>query len=247
MSLFLNQILYIWDFNCIRINFNSIMIGITISNKILEVCPNFKFAAVVCKIKNSPYHSGLWEEIKLFSKQFADSHKMSDINKRPAILETRQVYKALGKDPNRYRPSSEALCRRIIKGTELYQIDTVVDLINLISLQSGYSIGGFDAEQIEGDLILGVGEADEPFDAIGRGLLNIEGLPVYRDSAGGIGTPTSDVERTKITSETTRILMIINGYLGKKGLSETLESSIQKLQKYADATEVQIITNLNEE
>lgn len=222
------------------------MINITISKQITEVCPEFKYVAITCKIKNTPYSEVLWSEIDLFSKDFASSHTIKDINKRSAILATRNVYKALGKDPNRYRPSSEALCRRIIKGMPLYQIDTVVDLINLISLRTGYSIGGFDADKVDGNLTLGVGQKDEKFEAIGRGLLNIEGLPVYRDSTGGIGTPTSDEERTKITSETNRLLMIINGYSGEKGLKETLDYSIKMLEKHANAYESTVTTNLFE-
>ena len=65
-------------------------------------------------------------------------------------------------------------------------------------LSKDYSIGGFDADKFVGDtLTLGVGRAGEPYEGIGRGLLNIEGLPVYRDAEGGVGTPTSDNERTK--------------------------------------------------
>ena len=219
------------------------MLNITVSDEILHVCPDFKFAAIRCEIENSPYSSELWEEIRLFSAQFVKTHLMTDINKRPAIFSTRQTYKALGKDPNRYRPSPEALCRRIVKGMELYQIDTVVDLINLVSLRSGYSIGGFDAEKIKGSLILGVGRANERFEAIGRGQLNIEGLPVYRDSIGGIGTPTSDEERTKITADTTRLLMIINGYSGEKGMQETIDDSVRLLRQYVNAHHIEIISN----
>ena len=86
-----------------------------------------------------------------------------------------------------------------MRGIPLYQIDTLVDLINLVSLRTGHSIGGFDTDKIQGThLELGIGKAGEPFEGIGRGVLNIEGLPVYRDSFGGIGTPTSDHERTKM-------------------------------------------------
>ena len=148
-----------------------------------------------------------------------------------------------GKDPNRYRPSAEALCRRIMKGNSLYPIDTLVDLINLVSLKTGYSIGGFDLDQIRGNLELGVGMAGERFEAIGRGLLNIEGLPVYRDEMGGIGTPTSDEERTKITAETTHLLMIINGYSGRKGLPEATSYSVELLKKYAEAREITIFSS----
>ncbi len=213
---------------------------ITISEQITAVCPEFHVAAIVCDIKNSPYHGGLWQEIYAFCAQFSATYKMEDINQRLPIYATRQAYKKLGKDPNRYRPSAEALCRRILKGQELYRINTLVDLINLVSLKTGYSIGGFDEAKIRGDLILGVGEAGERFEAIGRGLLNIEGLPVYRDTVGGIGTPTSDEERTKITSGTTRLLMLINGYSGRDGLQEAAYLSVELLKEYAKARNTEI-------
>ena len=104
-------------------------------------------------------------------------------------------------------------------------------------MRTGYSIGGFDADKIEGTtLTLGIGQANEPFEGIGRGVLNIEGLPVYRDHRGGIGTPTSDNERTKMGLETTHILAVINGYSGSDGLQEAAEMTLQLLQRYASAT-----------
>jgi DNA/RNA-binding domain of Phe-tRNA-synthetase-like protein len=208
-------------------------IQISISENILSVCPEFRFAVIECEVKNTLHNDVLWQEISEFSNNLRANYKMEEINKRPAIFATRQVYKKLGKDPNRYRPSAEALCRRIVKGLDLYQIDTLVDIINLVSMKTGFSIGGFDADKIQGNLVLGVGRADEPFEAIGRGILNIEGLPVYRDDIGGIGTPTSDEERTKITAETSRLLMIINGYSGEKGLQEAVDLSWELLRKYA--------------
>lgn len=211
------------------------MIEINVSNEIKSVCPEFAFSAVQCRVKNSLYNEELWRAIKEFSRKFASETALNQINKLPNIVETREVYKKLGKDPNRYRPSGEALCRRVVRGIPLYQISTLVDLINLVSLQSGYSIGGFDADKIEGNLTLGVGKAGEKFEAIGRGLLNIEGLPVYRDNIGGIGTPTSDEERTKISLETTNLLMIINGYSGEKGLAEVTEYAKELLALFCDA------------
>ncbi len=211
------------------------MIKISVSDEILEACPQFAFSAIQCRVKNTPYDAELWQEIDAFSQKFAAETPLNQINKLPNIVETREAYKRLGKEPNRYRPSAEALCRRIVRGIPLYQISTLVDLINLVSLRSGYSIGGFDADRIEGDLVLGVGRAGERFEAIGRGLLNIEGLPVYRDSIGGIGTPTSDEERTKISLETTNLLMIINGYSGESGLAEVTEYAKELLKRYAEA------------
>lgn len=213
---------------------------ITISDKIYDVCPEFSMAAIVCEVTNSPFHEKLWKEITTFSAFLASSCKMEEIKRRPAIHATREVYKKLGKDPNRYRPSGEALCRRILKSQPLYQINTAVDLINLVSLKTGYSIGGFDAAKIEGNLTLGVGECGEKFEAIGRGILNIEGLPVYRDATSGIGTPTSDEERTKITSDTTDLMMLINGYSGHDGLPEAAEYAVDLLRKYTKAENINI-------
>lgn len=128
-----------------------------------------------------------------------------------------------------------------MRGIPLYQIDTLVDLINLVSLRTGYSIGGFDADKIKGSILeLGIGKADEPFEGIGRGVLNIEGLPVYRDEIGGIGTPTSDNERTKMGLDTTHILAIVNGYSGADGLAEAADMIQELLKKYAGCDSAQL-------
>ena len=188
---------------------------IEISPKIHEACPQLALAIIRCEVKNSVTSQDLWTEMEAEIEKFRATHLLEDINKRPQIAETRKIYKALGKDPNRYRPSAEALCRRIVRGIPIYQVSTLVDIINLVSIRSGFSIGGFDIEKIQGNIVLGVGTANDEFEAIGRGLLNVEGLPLYRDERGGIGTPTSDNDRTKISENTTNLLMIINGYNGK--------------------------------
>lgn len=216
--------------------------NISVSEQIYQACPRLRLGIISCDVVNTPSDEALWEEIAAEEESLRLSMRMEEIARRIPIYETRQAYKKLGKDPNRYRPSAEALCRRILKGYPLYKIDTLVDLINLVSIRTGYSIGGFDAGKIKGDLILGVGQADELFNGIGRGPLNIEGLPVYRDEQGGIGTPTSDEERTKIDLSTTKLLMIINGYSGEEGLMEAVAYAKDLLEKYATARNIQIET-----
>lgn len=148
------------------------------------------------------------------------------------IQATRKVYRLCGKDPSRYRPAAEALIRRILQDKPLYQINTLVDLINLASIAYGYSIGGFDADQFKGDtLTLGIGREGEPYEGIGRGAINIAGLPVYRDALGGVGTPTSDHERTKITLSTTHLVVLINGYDGSEEQVRANATYIQELLK----------------
>ena len=208
--------------------------NIQVSEEIKKLCPRFCGLAVMADVQNSPYCKPLWQEIDRFTQDYRARYTTDSIKSMRPIQATREAYKLCGKDPSRYRPSAEALCRRILKGSPLYQIDTLVDLINLVSIASGYSIGGFDADKIAGDtLTLGIGRAGEPYEGIGRGPLNIEGMPVYRDAEGGIGTPTSDNERTKISPDTTRLLAIINGYSGEEGLLEAGRYMQDLLRRYA--------------
>lgn len=190
---------------------------VIVSNEIERVCPGFVGACVEADVVNTPYCEGLWEEIHALGEHYKATLTTESLKEMSGIAATRRVYKACGKDPSRYRPASEQLIRRMLQGKELYQIDTLVDLINLASIRFGYSIGGFDASKFVGDtLTLGIGRAGEPYEGIGRGMLNIEGLPVYRDAVGGVGTPTSDNERTKITIDTRHLVVLINGYDGNE-------------------------------
>lgn len=216
------------------------MIQITLSEDILAACPDLHVLAIACRVRNTESDLRLWDEIAQEEEMVRQTMKLEEVNKWLPIRATRQAYKKLGKDPNRYRPSAEALRRRILRGLPLYRIDMLVDLINLVSIRSGYSIGGFDAMKIQGDrLVLGVGKEGEVYRGIGRGELNIAGLPVYRDDIGGIGTPTSDEERTKIDMETTSLLMIINGYSGENGLMEAGRYTAECLRKYNEASDME--------
>jgi len=190
---------------------------IIVSQEIETVCPGFVGVAVEAHVVNTPYCAELWDEIHALEERYRKELTTESLKQQSGIAATRRVYKACGKDPSRYRPASEQLIRRMLQGKELYQIDTLVDLVNLASIAYGYSIGGFDADKFVGDtLTLGVGREGEPYEGIGRGMLNIAGLPVYRDSQGGVGTPTSDHERTKMTMQTTHLLVLINGYDGNE-------------------------------
>lgn len=211
------------------------MMKITVSPEIEQVCPRFVGACIEADVKNSAYCGPLWDEINQLGEKYRATLTTESLKQMDGIAATRQVYKACGKDPSRYRPSAEALIRRMLQGKQLYQIDTLVDLINLASMAFGYSIGGFDASKFVGsELTLGIGREGEPYEGIGRGLINIAGMPVYRDAKGGVGTPTSDNERTKISLSTTRLLVIINGYDGDETqVSRNAEYIQNLLKRYA--------------
>lgn len=207
---------------------------IIVSDEIETVCPTFVGACVEAQVENTPYCQELWDEIDALGEKYKQTLTTESLKEMSGIAATRRVYRACGKDPSRYRPASEALIRRMLQGKKLYQIDTLVDLANLASIAYGYSIGGFDADKFEGEtLTLGVGKAGEPYEGIGRGMINIDGLPVYRDEKGGVGTPTSDNERTKMELKTTHLVVLINGYDGNEQHVRENAVFIQKLlRKY---------------
>ena len=211
--------------------------NIIVSQEIENVCPGFVGAAVEARVVNTPFSPDLWKEIHALEDKFRNELTTESLKELSGIAAARRVYKACGKDPSRYRPASEQLIRRMLQGKELYQIDTLVDLVNLASIAYGYSIGGFDADKFVGDtLTLGVGKEGEPYEGIGRGMLNIAGLPVYRDAIGGVGTPTSDNERTKMTLQTTHLMVLINGYDGNEERVADNARFIQELvRKYCQS------------
>ena len=141
---------------------------IIVSEEIETVCPKFVGACVEANVQNSPYCQELWDEINALGEKYRDTLTTESLKEMSGIAATRKVYRACGKDPSRYRPASEALIRRMLQGKQLYQRDTLVDLVNLASIAFGYSIGGFDADKFEGDILtLGVGKAGEPYEGIG--------------------------------------------------------------------------------
>ncbi|SES95740.1 B3/4 domain-containing protein [Prevotella sp. kh1p2] len=214
------------------------MIEVTVSDEIESVCPGFVGACVEARVVNSEYSEGLWQEIGRLGEQYRSELTTETLKLMPGIEATRRVYRACGKDPSRYRPASEALIRRMLQGKQLYQIDTLVDLVNLASIKFGYSIGGFDADKFVGSkLTLGIGRESEPYEGIGRGMINIAGLPVYRDGEGGVGTPTSDHERTKISLETTHLVVLINGYDGnEQNVRANAEYILELVRRYCQSS-----------
>ncbi len=216
---------------------------VIISEEIREKCPKLCIAALEADVKNTETCDCLWQEIEATEAEFRQTFTTETLKQRTSIAATRSAYRTLGKDPSRYRPSNEALVRRILQGKELYHINTLVDINNLVSIRFGYSIGGFDMDKIQGNaLTLGVGHANEPYEGIGRGDINIEFLPVYRDAAGGIGTPTSDNERTKMDLDIKRLLFLINGYDGNRNAVVACAEELQALLvKYAEGKNFHLV------
>lgn len=209
---------------------------ITISNTFHDVCPKFIGGAILAEVKNSATTPELWAEIERIANVLRNNYTTDTIKEQSGIATTREAYRKAGKDPSRYRPACEQLARRILQGKDLYSIDQLVDFGNLVSLYCGYSTAMLDAEKILGENItLGIGTSGEPYEGIGRGVLNIENLPVYRDEDGGFATPTSDSVRTMISADTKRILLLINGYDGnEERLTDALNYAYEGLKRFVE-------------
>lgn len=213
---------------------------ITLSDELKEKIPDLQLACIECDVNMIPFHQELWKIIELKVKELSTSLKVEEISRHPVIEASRKGYKACGKDPARYRLSAEALLRRVVNRNEIYQINNVVDLLNHVSITTGFSIGGYDADKVDGEAVFGIGKENEPYEGIGRGELNIEGLPVFRDSKGAFGTPTSDSVRTSVTLDTKRFLMVLIDYGNPKLLLNASELAVNLLKKYADAKNIEI-------
>lgn len=214
---------------------------LTIEPRFAGIAPDYRVVLMTADVTNGPTPAGLTAAITRYGESLTSLMEIADIARRPGIAATRAVYKALGKEPNRYRPSHEQMMRRFLKGQGLYEVSALVDTGNLLSLLTGYSVGVFDAAKIEGaELTVGVGRPGEPYEGIGRGPLNIENLPVVRDAAGGIGTPTSDNERTKTSEDTTRIVVTMHAFGPDMPLEEAAGLARHLFTLYCGATDITI-------
>ena len=165
---------------------------VTIDSELKLKCPRTALATVTARVRPENTAATL---IELLQSRAADILKLPEprmVLESAAIQATRAGYKKLGKDPARYRGSAEALLRRVISGKGLPQINAVVDVINLVSVESRLPIGLYDSAHIRGDVVFRAGLPGETYKGIGKYDLNLECLPLFADELGAHGSATSD-------------------------------------------------------
>lgn len=209
--------------------------NVTLLPEIKQACPTLRLGHLTAQIIPAPSPEGLSQAIDQALSHYSGLSGEA-IRALAPVAAARAAYKRLGKAPSRYRPAAESLLRRAVKGQGLYRINSAVDALNLVSMTTGFSIGGYDATQIDAPITFGCGQPDEPYEGIGRGLLNIAGLPVFRDALGAFGTPTSDSVRTAIGPETRRIWMVMLDFGGDPALEPALAHLAALLTQHAGAT-----------
>ena len=148
-------------------------------------------------------------EVERYAAEMRRLHGDGKSGDVPGAADARALYKALGLDPTKTRPSSEALLRRVLKGEALYRINTLVDAMNLCSLRAQLPFGLYDRDRIEPPAVLRKGTAGESYAGIRKADVNVEGRPVLADARGAFGNPTSDSARTMVTLETRSALVTV--------------------------------------
>ncbi|MFD2184229.1 B3/4 domain-containing protein [Rhodoplanes azumiensis] len=212
---------------------------IVIDPAVKAACPSLVLGLVEARVVNGTDDPALGAALDAGAAAVTRDMVIEDIAKLPAVQALRRGYRALGKDPTRYRGSQEALMRRVLRGLGLYRINTVVDLMNLVSIESRQSLGVYDRDRIVGDAVtMRVAAAGETYKGIGKDVLNLEGLPVYVDAQGPFGSPTSDSERAMVTVGTTRMLLVVTAFGGADGLPAVLDRTAELLTRHAQAAEI---------
>jgi DNA/RNA-binding domain of Phe-tRNA-synthetase-like protein len=180
---------------------------------------------------------------KLMDEVCARKHAeftMESLAAAEPVRAVRAMFREWGMDPSKYRPSSEALLRRVVQGKGLYRVSNVVDVGNLGSLETGWPYGCYDRSKINPPVALRHGAAGEKYEGIGKQTWHLEGRPVLADPAGPFGSPISDSTRTMITESTTQIMIVIYAptRVADGSLNLAMARLKERLTQFAAATGV---------
>jgi DNA/RNA-binding domain of Phe-tRNA-synthetase-like protein len=152
----------------------------------------------------------------------------------------RAMYRAVGLDPTRRRPSSEALLRRVLKGDPLPRVNALVDICNWCSLEWQLPYGVYDLARVDGEIELRLGSAGEEYAGIRKEVVHVDGRLTLADRRGPFGNPSSDSERTMVTTATRTALVVIYGpgRLHRETLASALDLTASRIAALAGGREI---------
>lgn len=214
------------------------MIEVKIDNELKEKFRNIKLGVIQYKALVKESSRDLSNELDELCVKLQERFSVNDILKIQSIQDIRLAYKSLGKDPSRYRVSSEALIRRILQGKGIYKVNNIVDVNNLISLKYLLPMGSYNLDEVNKYIIFRVGEENEEYKGIGKGNVNLSNMPIFSDHKGAFGSPTSDSDRTMITNIAKNLLMIMISF-SEEDIKEKLVEAVSILERYVNATEIE--------
>lgn len=184
-------------------------VDITIDPKITEILSDFKVGIIHYNnitVSGSPQM--LKGRLHLFQEQLYFDLDDKELWDYPGLLEWKMIWKALGADANRYRPSAEALFRRVQKQNYLTTVNSGVDMNNFLSLQYEIPLGLYDADKIDGNVTVVIGTAEDQFEGINNRVNTLTNILVTKDQQGAFGSPYVDSQRTAVTEETANALHV---------------------------------------
>ncbi|MBA5813315.1 hypothetical protein GXP73_04115 [Leuconostoc lactis] len=189
-----------------------------------------KLAIVEIAFRNSQFNESLWaEQLDPLISKISSEDTLETIRENSVIQTTKKLYKELGKDPARFRPSSDSLWRRVAKGSGLYQVNTLVDLNNFLSLKYHLPFGSYDLKHLQEPILLKKGSHNEQYAGIGKKMINLENLLLLSDAKGPFGSPTSDSTRAMISQETTRAIVVAYLFDTSSEVIEQIKQDIERL------------------
>lgn len=209
---------------------------INISEELINKLPEFTVIGYTLTVDNNKTIEvdQLIQETKIKYQNFVE---LTDVVKIPKIKVSREGYKKLGKDPSHTRLACEALLRRVIKGDDLYRLGDIIDLGNILSIETMRSVCVVDLDKLDGNVNIRIGNKEDLYYGINRGQINVDKIPLYTDNLGPFGNPTSDTDRTKVTSSTKNILIMIICF-NHDDLDKDEALMLSLYQKYANARNI---------
>lgn len=211
-------------------------IKIKIDDQLYSVYPDIRLGLLQFQANVKESDKNFWECMNhtvLFQVQKTIEGKQW--NEIPGVKGSRAAYKAFGRNPGRYRVSSEALLRRVRRGDALYTINSVVDVNNLLSIESGLSVGSYDLDQIHGTITFRKAEKGEGYTGIGKDFLDMENMLVLADEEGIFGSSMSDSTRAMVKEQTKNVLLVLYCFEKDIDLLALLEKAQVYFQRFADA------------
>lgn len=213
---------------------------VTVDSNLKNVYPEIRLGLLRFRAEVKEPQEQFWhymdEEVL---PQVRNSMEGKEWGEIPGIRGSRSAYKAFGRNPGRYRVSSEALLRRVRRGDELYHINSVVDVNNLISVKSGLSVGSYDLGKIHGPVILRKAEAGEGYEGIGKDYLDMENMLVLADEEGIFGSSMSDSRRALVSEDAEDILTVIYCFENDINLEALLDQARKAFETYASVSEIE--------
>jgi len=193
------------------------------------------------EVRAEPATPALTEELVSVADKLAETLTVEAVAEMESVRAVRAMFRVWGLDPSKYRPSSEALLRRLAQGKGLYQISNIVDIVNLGQIETGWPYGCYDRDRVHPPVTLRLGERGEKYEGIGRRVWHLDGRPVLADREGPFGSPISDSTRTMVTPETRSLVVTIfaPATAPDHAIHQALARTAERLERWASAEGIQ--------